>query len=94
MNKFKITLLTVSLLIGSQAMAQNRRLTPGTNTAAAVASDASSLTEIPAGSTTICKGVAIPEGYVISGETTSKNCPNNAWIVKRRSDGPLAVSIA
>jgi len=90
MNKFKITLLTVSLLIGSQAMAQNRRLTPGTNTAAAVASDASSLTEIPAGSTTICKGVAIPEGYVISGETTSKNCPNNAWIVKRRSRRPLS----
>ena len=33
----------------------------------------------------ICKGSAVPEGFVISGETVSNACPGNTgWIVKER----------
>jgi hypothetical protein len=33
---------------------------------------------------TICKGTPIPTGYSIIGETDSKNCPNQAWIVRKK----------
>jgi hypothetical protein len=33
---------------------------------------------------TLCKGTPIPTGYTIVGETDSKSCPNQAWIIKKK----------
>jgi hypothetical protein len=33
---------------------------------------------------TICKGTPIPEGYSIIGETDSKRCANQAWIIRKK----------
>jgi hypothetical protein len=33
---------------------------------------------------TLCKGTPIPTGYSIIGETDSKNCPNQAWIIRKK----------
>jgi hypothetical protein len=32
----------------------------------------------------ICKGVPLPPGFSIVGDTQSKECPNQAWIIQRR----------
>ena len=90
MNKFKTILFALSLFNGAQVTAQNRRVTTVTSDGAV--SNDSSLTEPQsAGSNMICKGLPIPDGYAISGEATSKNCPNNAWIVKSRGRAPTTI---
>ena len=36
------------------------------------------------GSQVVCKGSAVPDGYVISGETVSDSCPGGAWIIRKK----------
>jgi VWFA-related protein len=37
--------------------------------------------------TEICRGVAIPEGYVIIAETTAPDCPRGAYVLRKQAPG-------
>ncbi|HVS82340.1 MAG TPA: hypothetical protein VHE60_11465 [Pyrinomonadaceae bacterium] len=39
----------------------------------------------------ICKGLPVPAGFVISGETLTDSCNGTAWIIKRKRGAPLAL---
>ena len=40
--------------------------------------------QTPGGARVVCKGAEIPDGYAISGETTSPDCREGAWLLKRK----------
>lgn len=42
----------------------------------------------------ICQGLAIPQGYVIVGYTTSSACPHGAYLLKKQSDYENSLPIA
>ena len=42
------------------------------------------LAQTPPETRIVCKDTAIPEGYFVVGETESKDCANQAWIVQKR----------
>src|SRR5882672_1298254 len=44
---------------------------------------------------TLCKGVTIPDGYTIIKETTSPDCPNEAYSIKKTASAkPTPISPA
>src|SRR5258706_1635555 len=41
----------------------------------------------------ICQGLAMPQGYVIAGYTTSAVCPHGAYLLKKQTDNESSLSI-
>src|SRR5712671_3214193 len=41
----------------------------------------------------ICQGLAIPQGYVIAGYTTSTVCPHGAYVLKKQTEYESSLSI-
>lgn len=50
--------------------------------------------QAPEGTSILCRGVSIPEGYTIIKETKSPDCPNGAYLIKKSSAGPTSRSPA
>lgn len=81
MKIFKVSVLLSVCLVGLILYAQNR-----TASKAPIASPNNVTFDPQTGYTVLCKGLQVPEEFVISGETLSDRCPgSNAWIVKRQS---------
>lgn len=84
------SLLSLLCLIGVVSFAQNRRASspakpPQTTSPNGVVVD--SLT----GQSLVCKGTAVPEGFVVSGEMFTESCRGTAWIVKPKAGAPPAL---
>jgi hypothetical protein len=85
-------LLTLLLLITTSALAQKRRSVSNlsSTSAAATRSNGPSV-DSQTGNTVLCKGLPLPEGFVIAGEMFSDSCQGSAWIIKQKSGPPLDV---
>lgn len=101
MRTFRNLSLTIAIfsLFTSVAICQKRKPAAPPRSQAVRAEDdtAPTLQDGDSIQTTICKGQPTPSGYVTAGETSTSDCPNGAWILKRRgtrlrSDAPPANS--
>ena len=80
MRIFRASLLTCLCLVYATAFAQNRPLFNSQPV------QTTSVTFDPqTGYNVLCKGVQVPEGYALAGETLSNRCRGTAWIVKRKT---------
>jgi hypothetical protein len=87
MKKPSASLLSLLCLISVVSFAQNRRPSspakpPQTTSPNGVVVD--SLT----GQSVVCKGTAIPDGLVVSGEMFTESCRGTGWIVKPKAGAP------
>jgi hypothetical protein len=81
-------ILTLLCLTSSITLSQKRRQAAPTRIAQATSTEeikpAPTLEKDDTTQTTICKGQHTPDGYVTAGETSTSDCPNGAWILKKR----------
>lgn len=91
MKILKTSLLVTLLLLTSQSVfAQKRRSVSNTSSASAAATRSNGPTvDSQTGNTILCKGLPLPEGFVIAGEMFSDSCQASAWIIKQKSGPPL-----
>lgn len=82
MNILKTSLLTCLCLLSTNALAQSR-----SSSSSQPVQTASVTFDPQTGYNVLCKGLQVPEGFVVSGETFSDRCQGGAWIVKRKA-GP------
>ncbi|HEV2883321.1 MAG TPA: hypothetical protein VGW36_00595 [Pyrinomonadaceae bacterium] len=87
MKTLKASMLILLCIGGSVLFAQNRRSAPTPKSAQTKAAQVDPQT----GHTIICKGIQVPEGFVIGGEIFSDSCQGSAWIIKRKGDAPIAI---
>jgi hypothetical protein len=80
MRILKASLFTCLCLVCTTAFAQSR--TPSNSQSVQTASVAY---DQQTGYNVLCKGVQVPEGYALAGETLSNRCQGTAWIVKRKA---------
>jgi hypothetical protein len=91
MKILKTSLLVTLLLLTPQSVfAQKRRSVSNTSSASAAATRSNGPTvDSQTGNTILCKGLPLPEGFVIAGEMFSDSCQASAWIIKQKSGPPL-----
>lgn len=91
MKILKTSLLVTLLLLTPQSVfAQKRRSVSNTSSASAAATRSNGPTvDSQTGNTILCKGLPLPEGFVIAGEIFSDSCQASAWIIKQKSGPPL-----
>lgn len=80
MNILKTSLLTCLCLLSTNALAQSR-----SSSSSQPVQTASVTFDPQTGYNVLCKGLQVPEGFVVSGETFSDRCQGGAWIVKRKA---------
>lgn len=82
-------LLSLLLLITMPVFAQQRRSGSNLSSASAATRSNGPSVDSQTGNTVLCKGLPLPEGFVIAGEMFSDSCHESAWIIKQKSDPPL-----
>jgi hypothetical protein len=80
MRILNASLLTFLCLLSTSGFAQSR-----TSSNSQLFPTASVTFDPQTGYNVLCKGVQVPEGYALAGETLSKRCQGTAWIVKRKA---------
>jgi hypothetical protein len=86
LSQFALTLIFLCFVSGV-AQAQKRRPDPPARAQAVRTEEATPAPTFHNGDsiqTTICKGQPTPDGYVTAGETRTGDCPQGAWILKKR----------
>jgi hypothetical protein len=93
MKIFKTSLLlTLLFLITTSVFAQKRRSVSNLSSASAAATRSHGPSvDLQTGNTILCKGLPLPEGFVIAGEMFSDSCQASAWIIKQKSGPPVDV---
>lgn len=86
MKTSRISLIALFFVLGLTAVGQDRPQPAAVKNPETPEEPAASY--LTRGSFTVCKGHVIPDGYMISGETVLKQCPNHAWIIRSRGQRP------
>jgi hypothetical protein len=84
-------LVTLLLLITTPVFAQKRRSGSNLSSASAATRSNGPSVDSQTGNTILCKGLPVPEGFVIAGEMFSDYCQASAWVIKRKSGPPPAL---
>ncbi len=87
----KTLILSLSLLIGIAAFAQNLR---PPSTAKPTSASNGVVVDSLTGQTVVCKGTPVPDGLVVSGEIFTDSCQGSAWIVKPKAGPPPALDVS
>ncbi len=88
MKILKASLLALLCLITPSVFAQKIRTNGNSPAAAKPASANGIIVDAQTGSEVLCKGSALPEGFIVAGEMFSDSCNGAAWIVKRKPNAP------
>jgi hypothetical protein len=84
-------LLSLLLLVTTPVLAQERRSGSNLSSASAATRSNGPSVDSQTGNTILCKGLPLPEGFVIAGEMFSDSCQASAWVIRRKPGPPPAL---